>query len=700
MELSTTRDRLKQDHLASTLFELLESNEIDLKLEGARFYHDFPLYRDDDQTVVSKVILVSPRHGVFVIGTSGASDGDSASLTEADIELDATFGHVHSRLTKQRSLRKDRKNLSFDLDAFIFAPHLEDPDTLDGIESPVVRNSEELIEYFEGRQTKEILPEVIGEICSVIEGAKGLVPPKKRDITGKNPNSKVSLVTALEAEIRSFDQDQKQGYLSLLEGPQRIRGLAGSGKTVVLAMKAAITHLKDPDAKILFTFYTRSLYQHVRRLITRFYRQYDDRDPNWDNIKVLHAWGGYTRAGVYFQACVDHGIKPLRYNDVSNQAHPFDTACKDLLSRSQIKPTYDYVFVDEGQDFPTSFLQLCLELAQHRRFVYAYDELQTIFQADTPSAEAIFGAGAAFDEDVVLHKCYRNPLEVLVCAHSLGFGIYSDRMIQTLENADHWTDLGYEVVSAEFFEGGRVDIFRPDRNSPSSISKRSTIDAIVGCQSYLELKDEIVATVGSIAKDIEQEGLDPEDILVISADDRNAKVYLGAIAAALAERGIQSHNLNADTFGGDVFSREGCVTLTSIHRAKGNEAYSVYVVGIDALFLRPTIRQRNMIFTAMTRAKAWVQVSGMGEGAVRFKKELETAKKYCPHLLFTYPSEEALKVMKRDLDETTSMRAENLIDQLMDDYSLEEVRKLLDSRARVRDKSKGKRPGRTKKLDK
>lgn len=700
MQLNTTRERLRQDHLAHNLYELLEENQEALRLQDAKFYHDFPLYRDNDETIVSKVILVAPSYGVFVVGTSGATEPSTLDSENIESELDATFGHVNSRLTRQKMLRRDKKNLAFNLEAFIFAPHVEGAIASSDFDSPIVRGVADLrrlLSQYAGTQIPESL---VAEICSVIEGAKGLAPPKKRDLGGRSQNSKVSLVAALEAEIRSFDQDQKNGYLTLLEGPQRIRGLAGSGKTVVLAMKAALTHLRDPEAKILFTFYTRSLYQHVRRLITRFYRQYDDRDPNWDNIKILHAWGGYTRAGVYFQACLDHGVKPLRYTDVNNHAHPFDAACTDLLSRAEIRPTYDFVFVDEGQDFPTSFLKLCLALARNQKFVYAYDELQTIFQADTPSAEQIFGAGASFDEDVVLHKCYRNPLEVLVCAHSLGFGIYGDRMRQTLENADHWEDLGYELVSGSFVEGSSVDILRPRRNSPSSISDKSSIDKIIACQVYEELSQEISAVVDEIVRDIQSEGLDPEDVLVICADDRNAKTYLTTIGSLLADRGIPTNNLNADTFGGDVFSRDGCVTLTSIHRAKGNEAYSVYVVGIDSLFVRPTIRQRNMIFTAMTRAKAWLRVSGMGPPADRFAAELQKAKDNSPHLRFTYPSEAELKIMKRDIDETTTQRVEHILDQLMDDYSVDEVKKLFETRLRARNKTKKKEIRPTKSMPK
>ncbi len=692
MQLNTTKERLRADAPAYMLVDYIEKNEASFKLSESSVYYEFPLYKDNDNVIVSKIIIVSRYHGVLVFGTSKATKATAnREIPDADAELDTVFGHLHARLTKQRTLRRDKKTLAFNLEPAIFAPNMEGFKGDLFVDSPVLADATALADFFEENEIARLEDRIFLEICAVIEGAKGLLATRVRDLTGYADDSKVALVAALEAEIRSFDLDQKHGYMNVLDGPQRIRGLAGSGKTVVLAMKAALTHLRYPDAKIVYTFHTKSLYQHVRRLITRFYRQYDDQDPNWENLMVRHAWGGRSREGVYHNACLDHGVIALTYSDVTHLQNPFDAACADLLSRTEVRPLYDYVFVDEGQDFPASFLKLCLKLAREQRFVYAYDELQNIFQAETPSVESIFGAGVELDEDVVLHKCYRNPLEVLVSAHSLGFGIYGDKIVQMLENKDHWEDVGYEVVSADFRQGGTVEILRPERNSPSSISKKNTIDEIIQCTVFNSAIEEIEAATVSIKDDITIQGLSPEDIVVICTDDRYAKSYLNALASRLAVHGIQSNNLNADTFGGEVFTREGCVTLTSVHRAKGNEAYSVYMLGVDALFHRINVRTRNMIFTAMTRAKAWLHISGVGEAAARFKAELDQAKSNCPRIAFKYPGEVELKIMKRDLSETASQKVERALEELVDDIPIEELKKVLETRlAKLGDERKKK----------
>src|SRR6516164_9231972 len=72
---------------------------------------------------------------------------------------------------------------------------------------------------------------------------------------------------------------------------------------------------------------------------------------------------------------------------------------------------------------------------------------------------------------------------------------------------------------------------------------------------------------------------------------------------ALHKLGIGANNLHSDSFGIRDFSKEGRVTLATVHKAKGNEAFMVYVVGADAVMFRPDVRKRNMLFTAMTRAK-------------------------------------------------------------------------------------------------
>lgn len=121
---------------------------------------------------------------------------------------------------------------------------------------------------------------------------------KKRESVSQ-PASKGAILRKLERESANLDQWQKRAAIESPDGPQRIRGLAGSGKTIVLALKAAYLRAQHPDWKIAITFQTRSLYQPLNDLIRRFCFEHLNDEPNLENLRVLHAWGCSEGPGMY-----------------------------------------------------------------------------------------------------------------------------------------------------------------------------------------------------------------------------------------------------------------------------------------------------------------------------------------------------------------------------------------------------------------
>jgi superfamily I DNA and RNA helicase len=253
-----------------------------------------------------------------------------------------------------------------------------------------------------------------------------LSPPISHEIANMG-----EAIRSLDHQIALLDDEQHQVATQLAPGPQRIRGLAGTGKTVILAMKAANIHLHYPEKKVLVTFNTQSLYQQMQKLISAFYRVNGDTSPNWDNLHVRHGWGGTRRPGVYSDTCSRLGIPPLRFIDAQrrNAASPFAECCADLLKATLI-PEYDFVLVDEAQDFPNEFFRLLAKITKEPLQIYfAYDEMQSLSNIEIPNTTEQFGVDSegkpvvdisgdpypgGIERDFVLHKSYRCPLEVLL----------------------------------------------------------------------------------------------------------------------------------------------------------------------------------------------------------------------------------------------------------------------------------------------
>lgn len=704
LQIYPRENAFKSGSTGDTLLDYLRSNSAALELDSAAAFCNFPLFREEDVLLAAQIVLISPAHGIVLISTAEQLPTSDGNAKATKIALDGTFSQVFSRLIKYPRLRRNRTTLLPNIDAFLWIPELND-DGAD-LEQDAVVGLAALGTRLDQNKLPALLDEeVFNELVSVIDGSKALIRPPERIVAPFGATSKVAQIQALEEEIRRFDRDQRVAYMTDVQGPQRIRGLAGSGKTVVLAMKAALIAVRNPEARIAFTFYTKSLYQHVKHLITRFYRLHEDRDPDWDRIKILHSWGGSFVDGFYSHACKLLGTVPITYGQASALApnRPFEFVCERLLAQTNISPIFDYVFVDEAQDFPPEFMRLALKLANQERLVIAYDVLQTIFDVETPTAGSLFGLdeanepAIAFDEDIVLHKCYRNPREILICAHAIGFGIYGPRILQMLESKEHWEDFGYKVVQGNFVSGEHVKIERSRENSPSSISDNNSPAEILQARSFASAGEEVLSIAAAIKEDISVGGVLPEDILVISADDRNARFYFRKLAEALGALNIPINNLQDDSYGIREFKSEGKVTTATVYKAKGNEAYIVYLIGIDYVFQKNSPRFRNMAFTAMTRAKGWLRVSGVGPAADACVAELNAAKAKLPFLEFVFPSPEQLLVMKRDLVQVDLEEADATLAKLAEDMSDEELELLLAKKLReVRARSATKKFGRPK----
>lgn len=471
-------------------------------------------------------------------------------------------------------------------------------------------------------------------------------------------------------QVKEFDSKQKIAALTIVDGPQRIRGMAGSGKTIILAMKAALIHIENPEAKILYTFYTKSLYDQIKQLITRFYRMQEDTDPDWDKIHILHGWGGKTLPGVYYNACIDNGVSPISLQNANIAAskakmNNFEYVCYDLLERvgGNIKNKYDYVLMDEGQDFPKSFYWLCRKLTLNDKLVWAYDELQNILNIELQQTNELFEnefGDKGFNlsdrlekhphqnNDIVLHKSYRNPREILLVAHALGFGLYNDKAVQILENKEHWEDLGYEIIQGNCIKGEDTIIQRPKENSPSLISQYYNQDELILTYEAEDIENEINWVCNSILEDLGNKLL-PQDIMVISLDDRYAKHYFSRIETILNEKDVYFNNI-INSYSGDKFIIPGKITLSTVYRAKGNEAAMVYVMGADSLNNKQyDIISRNKLFTSFTRALAWLRVSGLKGRFNYILNEINKAKENFPNLVFKYPGLEEIKTLRREL---------------------------------------------------
>jgi superfamily I DNA and RNA helicase len=674
LEIVVTTERWKNDPASRSFVDFVRDKQDELHLTNAVLYYDFPAYVDyETATSRPDVLIFSDRHGFVAIRFVDPSlfQRSDESIAEIDSSLGDFSSNLYSRLLRSRELRKSRTKAIVDVSPVIFLTGSASPPNTQlqaEVDSEVCGSFESFSNYLQTLLSDPLQPTLTEEVRSVVEGAKALTRPQKRIIDNPAEQPLAVAISSLEAQIANFDEKQRHIALVDVGGPARIRGLAGSGKTVILAMKAAHLHLNKPDARILITFHTKSLRATLKNLITRFYRHYSELDPNWKNVHVRYSWGGATTPGVYSEACKRSNTIPLKLPEAMRLAkpneNPLEAACAHLLSQTTVEPFYDYVLIDEGQDLPSSFYRLCYLLAKgprdRKNIVWAYDELQDIMKVKIRQPSELFGKNgdgiARIDldrssqhlppgatNDAVLEKCYRNQRDILVTAHALGFGVYGT-IVQLLESRAHWQDVGYDVLTGELVTGEPVSVVRPDRNSPLPVPKVQGFP-LLSWHLADEFDDEIEWVADQVRRFLAN-GLSPEDVVIIALDDRNARSYLSRISEQLSFLRISSNNIIADPYNEPPFSISGKVTLSTVYRAKGNEAAAVIAVGVDAVETRSR-NGRNKLFTAFTRSKAWLRVSGLRPNAERIFGELETALSNAPEIHFTMPDLKEIETIQR-----------------------------------------------------
>ncbi|MGX7595604.1 DEAD/DEAH box helicase [Planococcus plakortidis] len=535
-------------------------------------------------------------------------------------------------------------------------------------------------------QTTQIDEEDWYKLNSIVQKANML--SKDIGFTLEKPLSNLREAIAYNNQkISQFDDTQLDASLTITDNAERIRGLAGTGKTIILAIKAARLHRKNPDAKIVYTFSTHSLYNQVRRLISKYYRKITGNDPNWENLKIIHAWGGKTTGeGFYYNACLNNGITALHYGNLKYEENPFGKACEKLLNHN-LKEQYDYVLIDEAQDLPLEFFKLVERITKKpKRIIWAYDELQTTSNIKIPDTIELFGKNdddtpkvpLKPENDYILKKAYRNHQKVLMMAFALGFGLYSRGGItQIIRDKETWDAIGFKVAG-DLIPETHVTIKRPKENNPNNIDEHYPSRDIIQTCIEASKTHEITSVANEIIYLIKEEKVNPQDIMVIDMDTRpkNNLIYLQSI---LYEKEIESL-IPGLIDGAKDFIIEDNVTLTTVRRAKGNEVPIVFVMGAERIYDFKNEYEkrilRNMIFISLTRSKGWLYLSAAGNNARTFMEEVDRAMfdisqgKY----YFPFPSEDMLK----EIEHLNMLTKDNKkIEKLQDNAEL--LRKLAEA---------------------
>lgn len=598
-------------------------------------YYGYPFFEMDNTKVIMKVCIICSKGFITLFGEEREKTIYSRHLTD-----------VMTRNNRLYQIYEEvgTKNL-------IHSIHIDDLDSL----KYTLMNAED---HFQDKDIR------VANI--IIQKVYGINHTDYRTIY--NTGSLGDLIKKRNNEMSALDETQFEMIYDEVKHHTRIRGLAGSGKTILLVKKMAYLHYEHPEYEMAYVFYTKSLKQYILDLFDKHYHDYaPNRKPNMDKIHILHSWGGTEMEGFYSRACVENDAPRQSYKDVTGN-NRFDKVCQNLLNSidGKSKPLYDFVFVDEAQDFAINFFRLVLATLKYNgKMIYAYDELQSLndYQDTMPSKKEIFGD--LYCEDIDLKVCYRTPKKILVAAHALGLGIYRKNkegkvaIINMMQDTSIWTAIGYEVEDGDLAYGKDVTL---NRKEVIDIQP----DPCVNILPVEKIEDQYHLVAKEILDLISNQDVLPEDVLIIDLSaiklqdnylefkkvfKDEKKVVLDSIQKGVLPESIDTlvqktgiHIVNKDN--AIRFKRESSVPYTSIFRAKGNEANIVYIINAQTMSSMESYT-RNRLFTAMTRARFRASIIGVkGDALSTLVTECRDIAEHNFTLKFRYPTSKELEDMR------------------------------------------------------
>lgn len=656
--------------------------------EGS-FYIGYPITVQEEGLSEFDVLYTSKKFGLVVFDFSHY--GQSLEKVEKEIvrHQESIYSALVANMIDRPELRKGR---SLATQPQILSIHPRFSKKLN--DEAVVSTLEDLQNHL--RMSENLSDELYRHLNAFVQRSSSLHSPCNLNFK-KSENSFGGILEKIKSEITTLDYHQIKATMETCDGPQRIRGLAGTGKTIVLALKAAKLHRSNPDWRILVTFHTKTLYQQFKTLIRDFSILHDKKEPNWDKLTIMHSWGGLTSKGVYTEICNKIGRRPINFSTAISKysrSSAFGRICTDLLSETDINKIpkiYDAVLIDEAQDLPQSFFEVVYFSTCHpKRIIYAYDEMQSLNNLKMRPPEELFGIDKnnlprvtlenhknSPMQDITLDKCYRNPPWILSTALAFGFGIYNkNRIVQMFDNPNSWNDIGYICKSGTIQNGKHVHLKRKESTVPSYFEKLLDIDKSVIFKTFDSREEERIWLKDQILFNLEKDEVNPEDIMIIIPDIFEFKNEYYEITKVLGQFnfGIHSPGIVSSS---EKFFEKNSIAVSNIYRAKGNEAAIVYLIGAEycnSNFISHI--RRNILFTALTRSKGWVRVTGVGTKMESLENEFNIIKENSFQLKFRYPTEAELEdiITLNDKENSSRKHQRQLLEKLFNnEISIDEI---------------------------
>lgn len=392
------------------------------------------------------------------------------------------------------------------------------------------------------------------------------------------------LLDKIKRKIVLFDGDQtKFIYQEPVRKRITIQGLAGTGKTELLLHKLKDLYIKDKDTKIVFTCHNKILAESLKVRIPEFFNFMKvEEQIKWnERLWTVNGWGSQNSkdSGLYSYICNYYNIPFERYS----YSTTFESVCKrafeNLGQLDNFKPCFDYILIDESQDFPEHFFKLCEKVTGETIYI-AGDIFQNVFDHEIVSKVT---------PDFLLNKCYRTDPKTLMFAHAVGMGLF-EKKLRWL-NDDEWEACGYVIDKKD----GKYNLSRKPLRRFEDLEGQG----IESIKMVVSDSEGYAAKIITIIEEIVDNNptVKPDDIGIIFLENMDINYRLSnELQVLIKQRFAWNVNIGYET----KTKVKETLFISNRNNVKGLEF--PFVICITQTPLIRDLQQRNSIYMMLTRS--------------------------------------------------------------------------------------------------
>lgn len=341
-----------------------------------------------------------------------------------------------------------------------------------------------------------------------------LITGSINDITAKGAEVPQTILEKIKKKIILFDGDQTRFVFGNDTADEvRIQGISGAGKTELLLHKLKELYVLNRDSKIVLTCHNKILADSLRKRIPDFFNFMKvEQQIEWnERLWCVHGWGsgGNPNSGTYSFICNYYDLNFNSYGNVRSFEEACSIAIKELKSKDNFEPFFDYILIDESQDFSESFFDLCKLVTKHTVFI-AGDIFQSIF--DLKILDSV-------EPKYLLKKCYRTDPRTLMFSHMVGMGWVEKSPLRWLEDKE-LDACGYVVKK----QGKTYNLSREPLRRFEDIDD-SQMQSVTMESFSNDLVTQIVNTIAAIKDEFPD--VQPDDVGILFADVNKAMYAYG-----------------------------------------------------------------------------------------------------------------------------------------------------------------------------